>query len=123
MSTGEIMDRKCSAGSFHRAMGIVEEAIVLLFLYFSTSAPFSRRAVPILLFTSFLRSISSIPYPASLYVTKCSICLDCIAQAKEEKRELKKRRINEMVREGRAFVPELSGMFKYYCEPCTTVKE
>lgn len=33
------MDRKCSAGSSHRAMGIVEEAIVLLFLYFSTSAP------------------------------------------------------------------------------------
>lgn len=65
------MDRKCSAGSSHRAMGIVEEAIVLLFLYFST-----RALLPcpdLASYISFFRSISLIPYPASLYVTKCSI--------------------------------------------------
>jgi len=61
-----------------------------------------------------LKVFTGVEY-ASVYVSE--------REAKEEKRELKKRRINEMVREGRAFVPELSGMFKYYCEPCTIVKE
>jgi len=44
-------------------MGIVEEAIVLLFLYFSTSAPTSRRpdlALYILSSLDFFHSISSI---------------------------------------------------------------
>ena len=100
MSTREIMDRKCSAGNSHRMMGIVEEAIVLLFLYFSTSASLLM-SISILPSTFFLRSISPIPYPASLYVTKCSICLDCIVQAEEEKREKTKDSEREREREAR----------------------
>jgi len=81
-------------------MGIVEEAIVLLFLYFSTSASLLM-SISILPSTFFLRSISPIPYPASLYVTKCSICLDCIVQAEEEKREKTKDSEREREREAR----------------------
>jgi len=91
MSTGEIMDRKCSAGSSHRAMGIVEEAIVLLFLYFSTHALLPP-TVPILPFTSFLRSISPIPYPASLYVTKCSIAWIVSLKKKRKRKQNRERR-------------------------------
>jgi hypothetical protein len=39
------------------------------------------------------------------------------------KGKLKKRRINEEAREGRAFVPEIPGMFKYHCGPCMIAKE
>lgn len=46
---------------------------------------------------------------ASVYVSE--------GEAKE------KENINEEVREGRAFVPEIPGMFKYYCGPCMIVKE
>jgi len=59
-----------------------------------------------------LKVFTGVEY-ASVYVSE--------REAKEEKRE--RRRINEMVREGRAFVPEYPGMFKYHCEPCTIVKE
>lgn len=103
------MDRKCSAGNSHRMMGIVEEAIVLLFLYFSTSASLLM-SISILPSTFFLRSISPIPYPASLYVTKCSICLDCIVQAEEEKREKTKDSERERERGRQDEKREIEGM-------------
>jgi len=39
------------------------------------------------------------------------------------KEKLKKRRINGGTRRKTAFVPELSGMFRYYRAPCMIVKE
>lgn len=40
-----------------------------------------------------------------------------------EREANEKENINEEVREGRAFVPEIPGMFNYYCGPCMIVKE